>query len=115
MAASRKNADRRATRRLARWLTTVTVMPPRAAPIGIIPHAKKRYTLLTLPSRCGGMIDCRKLTVITFHVAPRVAPMPYRTITIPQCDDSPTRKETTALEPSVIARQVPLPRRFDIH
>ena len=61
------------------------------------------------------MIDWRRLTVITFHVAPRVAPMVHRIITTGHHDDRPTRIDVAALEPSVIARHVPLPNRFDIH
>src|SRR4051812_3646481 len=108
------NADRNATLRLATWLTIVTVIPPSAAPIGIMPQAKKRYTLLTRPSRWEGMIAWRRLTVMTFHVAPSAATTAKSTITIGHHDDNPTNSETSALEPSVIARHVPLPSRFDI-
>jgi hypothetical protein len=95
-------------------LMTATVVPPSKAPSGIIPHAKNRYTLLTRPSRCGGMIDWRRLTVITFHVAPSVVPIAHSNITTGHHDDSPTSTDVAALDPSVIARHVPLPSRFDI-
>ena len=61
------------------------------------------------------MIDWRRLTVITFHVAPRLEPIDQATITSGHHDDTPTTSDVAALEPRVIARQVPLPSRFDSH
>src|SRR6187200_2246710 len=61
------------------------------------------------------MIDCRRLTVITFHVAPRLDPINQATITSGHHDNTPTNSDVAALEPRVSAKQVPLPSRFDSH
>src|SRR5450432_1221847 len=61
------------------------------------------------------MIDWRRLTVITFQLAPSVEPTAHATITNGHHDNTPTTSDIAALEPRVIAKQVPLPNRFDIH
>lgn len=80
-----------------------------SAPMGIMPQAKKRYTLFTRPSRCGGMMVCRRLTVITFHVEPSSVPTANSTAVSGHHEDSPTSTLTSAPDPRVSARQVPLP------
>ena len=80
-----------------------------------MPHAKNRYTLFTRPSKCGGMIDWRRLTVITFHVEPNKTPTASNAPVSGHHELSPTANCTTAEEPNVNARQVPLPRFLDNH
>ena len=101
------------------WLVnvraTVTTTPPSIAPIGIMPQAKNRYTLFTRPSRCGGMIDWRKLTVITFHDEPINIRTANSRAVSGHHELKPTEISTTADDPRVSARHVPLPSFLDSH
>ena len=62
-----KKVDRSAISRLRISCMRVTSAPPRNMPMGMLPQAKKRYTLFTRPSNCVGMMLCRSETVMTFH------------------------------------------------
>jgi hypothetical protein len=104
----------RAASRLATAEPTTTTTPPSAAPMGIMPQAKNRYTLLTRPRRYGGMIVWRRLTVITFHKMPTNDPMPKNTITAGHHGMSPMSVLSTASDARTSARQVPEPSRREI-
>ena len=61
------------------------------------------------------MIVWRKLTVMTFHVLPSKVPTAKSTAVSGHHDDNPTSTPITDAEPSVSARQVPLPKVRDNH
>src|SRR4051794_26570917 len=84
-----KNGVRNAVGRPHDGSTSTTASPPNAVPMGIMPHAKNRYTLLTLPKSSSGMIVCRSDTVMTFHSTATSVSTPNITITNGQVEVMP--------------------------
>ena len=66
MPASRKG--RRKENTLSKYISEyLTIVPPKRLPSGVNPSASNRYTLLTLPSKLSGIMDCLIDTACTFQ------------------------------------------------